>query len=782
MGISVNAFGGIIDSIKRLINITGNLGSIFENIFINICSYICSLIYLVFAALGTIINICEVLFQKMAGISASPILIDGKEQDNILIGFLFSEPIMQVFIAMVFFAVFLLIVTTFIAVVKSEFSLDIKNSAKGPIFGRALKGLAMFFVTPVVTILGIFLVSGITQSLNAMFDSGVGGSMVGDVFVTAAYDANRARYNGDFYAAVIENGWNNDAGNFRSATDIDEAFRMNKSITKTSKSNINMSYFTGVLGIDEKNIQEGSYMVHVTDDMGVRYIGILDPHIFSYPDEAAGFNGKYNVLNPYTVLYYYDLVSFNYFIAIFASVMIAFALLGAVIALIKRIFDIVLLWLISPAMISQYPLDNGDAAKKCNKEMISRVVSVLASVFAFNMFFVIVPMLQNINLNITGADTSGIVGNTMLGAVIIAVLVAPIIVDMIFQLIIVCVGANVIKQASELVSKLLGVEDLIKSGMDNVKKGVAVAGAAAVGITALGKRFVGSKGDRQAARDAGDKAGDEAVEKAKAAGETNEVKLNEIRKKASKQAQKKELKDREKKYTKTAMQNFGAAFGGPLKDTIDNVYNAKKGLKEMDPDKEFKDTLKAEKLKQKAAHEMDTSDSGAAKQRQAIAARKQQLDEAANRRIITDDIEAGRRKMSSEHELSVRSGGEIYKGRLTTRAFRDWRADRKTMRKIAKEEKLSAGILAQDDDLNALIASLNAAAKDGMELSKLDEIAAQNGLRRSTNKSLKEVKYVHDKYYGAQKRKANAEIKQAEANIKTYESNLRRTKSKAKRS
>ena len=89
MGISVNAFGGIIDSIKRLINITGNLGSIFENIFINICSYICSLIYLVFAALGTIINICEILFQKMAGISASPILIDGKEQDNILIGFLF---------------------------------------------------------------------------------------------------------------------------------------------------------------------------------------------------------------------------------------------------------------------------------------------------------------------------------------------------------------------------------------------------------------------------------------------------------------------------------------------------------------------------------------------------------------------------------------------------------------------------------------------------------------------------------------------------------------------
>lgn len=103
--------------------------------------------------------------------------------------------------------------------------------------------------------------------------------------------------------------------------------------------------------------------------------------IFEQPDKKA--------LNK--PLIYYG--SFNFLLGYFAAIIVLVAVASACLGLIKRLYDIVVLFLSLPLIVSTIPLDDGARFKVWRETVISKVVIAYGAVFAVNVFLTMVPII-----------------------------------------------------------------------------------------------------------------------------------------------------------------------------------------------------------------------------------------------------------------------------------------------------------------------------------------------------------------------------------------------------
>lgn len=87
----------------------------------------------------------------------------------------------------------------------------------------------------------------------------------------------------------------------------------------------------------------------------------------------------------------YELKDINYFVGIIGgTVMLVMLFLGALV-FVQRIFDLILLYLISPLPVSAIPLDNGERFRIWRDLTIGKTLSAFGIVLSLNIFFLIVP-------------------------------------------------------------------------------------------------------------------------------------------------------------------------------------------------------------------------------------------------------------------------------------------------------------------------------------------------------------------------------------------------------
>ena len=110
------------------------------------------------------------------------------------ISFLQDPRVQSTFLSILVAAVFLLIITTFIGIIKTEF--DKKDNSKTPVIENAIKGLAYFFVVPITCFLGIFVANIVLKMLDSATANGAS-RFSNQIFVAAAYDSNRIRRDQD---------------------------------------------------------------------------------------------------------------------------------------------------------------------------------------------------------------------------------------------------------------------------------------------------------------------------------------------------------------------------------------------------------------------------------------------------------------------------------------------------------------------------------------------------------------------------------------------------------
>ncbi len=115
------------------------------------------------------------------------------------------------------------------------------------------------------------------------------------------------------------------------------------------------------------------------------------------------FEGTVKINNLYQVAY------MQWVILIFAMI-IVFSILGkAVWGLIRRIYEITLLYLIMPAVASTLPLDpKGNRFTKWREQLIGQVLGAYGVTIGLNFFFIIVPVIRDASAIFTDADVAGL--------------------------------------------------------------------------------------------------------------------------------------------------------------------------------------------------------------------------------------------------------------------------------------------------------------------------------------------------------------------------------------
>lgn len=98
-----------------------------------------------------------------------------------------------------------------------------------------------------------------------------------------------------------------------------------------------------------------------------------------------------------------DIGKYDFFIGVPASIIIVVVMFVAVMGLVTRLYDLVFMLLTSPLVMSTLPLDDGAKFKLWRETAISKTLLAYGTVFAVNIYIIILPLLSK--LSITGQPT-----------------------------------------------------------------------------------------------------------------------------------------------------------------------------------------------------------------------------------------------------------------------------------------------------------------------------------------------------------------------------------------
>lgn len=108
----------------------------------------------------------------------------------------------------------------------------------------------------------------------------------------------------------------------------------------------------------------------------------------------------------------YRMSSINPFILVFSTVLVMSILWTAIWGLIKRIYEVVILFIMLPAVCSTMPMDEGARFGKWQKELIEKIFSAYSVLIMLNLYFVLIPIVKDVTSDLITLDD---IPNTITG-------------------------------------------------------------------------------------------------------------------------------------------------------------------------------------------------------------------------------------------------------------------------------------------------------------------------------------------------------------------------------
>lgn len=473
----------------------------FWNVVVGLFSFIPKLMYLITTSFFSILDIFQLLFRKLAGLDTYYITTGGQTSQQTgdiveeFINGIFTNkyPILSnIFWSFVILGVVMLFITTLVALIRNEYTPEKDGSnSKSKVVGRSLKAFLSFAIVPVVVIFGVYLCNVLLRALDAITsgsstdalgmpttnlaqysrseDSG-GDSYIayslfgvkiatnttpfsGVAFKASAYRANRARNVPEFMELLNAGSITNWNGTFSGtdaetvATYIDNAFANNV------------------------RFKNASTLDYSSDYQGTLNISALD--IVSGVDVGLAGTVAFQTLDRYrvgVVWYYYDLWQFDFLVAWAIVISMLTVFINIIFGLMRRFFEVIGLFLVSPPVVALMPLDDGAAFGKWKGKFISKMLGAYGAVVGMNLMFVILPYIYNIKFFNIG------------------------IVDTIIQSIFIIVGLVTVKSFIALMSEVAGGDDVNKAGSEIAKEvgsTVQKAGAATLKVAGMALKVGG---------------------------------------------------------------------------------------------------------------------------------------------------------------------------------------------------------------------------------------------------------------------------------------------------
>ena len=525
------------------------IGDFFGELF----SLIPKVIYFLYASFISLIDLIQLLFRKLAGLDVYYIdghPVTGDIVTNFIQGILGINmgsasdsmdysPLATVFWSFVIFGVIVCFVATLVAIVKSHYSYN-EKSAKGPlpIVATAGKALVNIFIVPIIVVFGLWLSQAILTALDDITTTGSSDieSLYGDrtdILQTATradgtetyiyYDMFGFSGNvvyGEREALGNVADWINNTFDANLPTEIDYAKiaansqPFSGSIFKVAAYNANrvrnneyvsdgvpititgygddMNLFGNANGdpvvladmIDTAfanflHLDKGYQMIYDGDfDWGdgsdvaekANYLSV-DRYFTMFTTNAISSFSKFNVG---LVWYYYNLWQFNFIVGFGAAIIAISLFINLIFGLMVRFFLCIILFLVMPPLAGLAPLDEGKAFGQWRTTFIKQVIIAYAAVVGMNLVLILLPYINKIDF-----------------------FDIPI-ADLVVQTLFIIVGLVAIKNIINVLSQVIGSDDLRAQGdsvAGDVKSTIGkatkmTAGAAKIG----GKAFANLTG------------------------------------------------------------------------------------------------------------------------------------------------------------------------------------------------------------------------------------------------------------------------------------------------
>ena len=369
-------FGDIVNGIGNIFSGIANWFSDRIGQYIDyFVSIILKFVYEILKIFFILIDFVQILFRKIAGLDT----VRYNGQDNIsgdIAWWLFQQPaVTDALISLIVVAVVMLFMAVFVAIIRNNYKAkEAKETAIGPVIGQAFKALFSFIFVPIVCYFGVFVSNGLLKTIDQATRISDAVSISGEVFSASAMSANRARLSSDFAATL-----NATPGlNFGIFQDDNTGVLTGK----TAAEKVDRA-FASQQKVDARELTIDDSMAGCE---------------FMFHQQSPGTISQFDYRNTNLVFVYYDLTKFNWLFAFVSCFFITTTLLYAAMGVVQRLFEITLLFAISPPFIALMPLDGGSAFKNWAQKFIQSTVIMYGTVVALNFFFIIAPMLQQIDL------------------------------------------------------------------------------------------------------------------------------------------------------------------------------------------------------------------------------------------------------------------------------------------------------------------------------------------------------------------------------------------------
>jgi hypothetical protein len=169
---------------------------------------------------------------------------------------------------------------------------------------------------------------------------------------------------------------------------------------------------------------------------------------------AKFVSGELDYTNVNLVKSYFNIQSMNYLIGILGGFVMLVMFVLSSITFVQRIFDVILLYLVSPVSIATIPLDEGNRFKVWKDMMVGKILSAYGIILVMNLFFLIIPQVYQIRF---------FDGDFQNGIVYILFLIG---------------GSFAISKANDIIARLCGSDagrNELSSMIYNARSGMALA-------------------------------------------------------------------------------------------------------------------------------------------------------------------------------------------------------------------------------------------------------------------------------------------------------------------
>lgn len=385
-----------------------------------------TIIYPLFGVIYSVIDLVERIFQAFAGTETVYVSGDqvtsgnsGADADTGIVYYLLrSDLVRNMFLAMLYLAIILLVVFTIMAVLKNMYQPQPKKWQD--IIASAIKGLGLFIIVPACSLLAVWVGNILLVAIDgATSGSSSSATMSGRLFIAASYTSNYIRSD---------------------AVGIDQQ-KYNEVAALCDRCGIEIRAFQPTDGGLDTDYEY--------------YASLVDDCFASEAMSAARCNwGDVNA--------HYAIININFLTLAAGGIFMLFVLGSISFGMVKRLFMLVILFIISPVVCSMYPIDEGSAYKSWFGEFKKNLLSAYGAVAGMNLFLTIMPIVDQIQLGTSGGNGDW-VG--------------------LLQLILVIAGLFVVKDVISFISGLAGGDNSYSGGNSLF---VSVRGKAKSGLGKIG--------------------------------------------------------------------------------------------------------------------------------------------------------------------------------------------------------------------------------------------------------------------------------------------------------